>query len=230
MDFSGSDIIFITLTLGVYLMARRINRRTHLSVFNPILITIICLIVLLTAFGIDYETYCEGGKYIDFWLKPAIVALGVPLYKQLETIKHQTIPLLLSELAGCIVGAVSVVIVAELLGASREVVLSLAPKAVTTPIAMEVASVTGGIPPLTSAVVICTGIFGSIVGFRVLQLGGVKSSIAAGLSIGTAAHAIGTAGAMEKGSRYGTFSSLGLIMNGLLTALLAPFILRFMGY
>ena len=224
MDFSGSDIIFITLTLGVYLMARRINRRTHLSVFNPILITIICLIVLLTAFGIDYETYCEGGKYIDFWLKPAIVALGVPLYKQLETIKHQTIPLLLSELAGCIVGVVSVVIVAELLGASREVVLSLAP------IAMEVASVTGGIPPLTSAVVICTGIFGSIVGFRVLQLGGVKSSIAAGLSIGTAAHAIGTAGAMEKGSRYGTFSSLGLIMNGLLTALLAPFILRFMGY
>lgn len=114
MDFSGSDIIFITLTLGVYLMARRINRRTHLSVFNPILITIICLIVLLTAFGIDYETYCEGGKYIDFWLKPAIVALGVPLYKQLETIKHQTIPLLLSELAGCIVGVVSVVIVAEL--------------------------------------------------------------------------------------------------------------------
>ena len=83
----------------------------------------------------------------------------------------QFIPLLLSELAGCIVGVVSVVIVAELLGASREVVLSLAPKAVTTPIAMEVASVTGGIPPLTSAVVICTGIFGSIVGFRVLQLG-----------------------------------------------------------
>ena len=112
-----------------------------------------------------------------------------------ETIKHQTIPLLLSELAGCIVGVVSVVIVAELFRREPRGGAIARTQGRHHSIAMEVASVTGGIPPLTSAVVICTGIFGSIVGFRVLQLGGVKSSIAAGLSIGTAAHAIGTAGA-----------------------------------
>ena len=188
------------------------------------------MICLLLSLGIDFDTYQEAGGYIDMWLKPAVVALGVPLYKQLETIKKQMLPLLIAEMAGCVAGVVSVVIFAELFGASREVVMSLAPKAVTTPIAMEIAQSVGGIPPLTAAIVVSTGIFGGMTGFKIVKLGRVKSPMATGLSIGTAAHAVGTSAAMERSDRYGAFSSLGLTLNGLLTTLLAPLILRLMGY
>ncbi len=177
-----------------------------------------------------FEEYSRGGKFIEFWLKPAVVALGVPLYRQLGAIKKQMIPLLLAELAGCIAGLVSVVLIADFLGASREVIISLAPKAVTTPIALEISRATGGIPTLTAAVVICTGIFGSIAGFKIIALCHIKSPLAGALSMGTAAHAVGTAAAMERSQRYGAFSSLGLTLNGLFTALLAPIILSLLGY
>jgi putative effector of murein hydrolase len=124
-----------------------------------------------------------------------------------------------------------VVAVAELLGASKEVILSLAPKAVTTPIAMEISSSIGGNPALTAAVVVCTGIFGGMAGFRMVRMSRIKSPIAGGLSIGTASHAVGTAAAIERGGeRYGAFSSLGLTLNGLFTALLTPMILSLLGY
>ena len=180
--------------------------------------------------GIDYETYNEGGKYIDFWLKPAVVALGVPLYRQLESIKKQMLPLLIAEIAGCVIGIISVVLIAELLGASREVILSIAPKAVTTPIAMEISTATGGIPSLTAAVVVCTGIFGAMAGFSMASISRLRSQIATGLSIGTASHAVGTSAAMQRSQRYGAYSSLGLTLNGPFTALLAPFILSILGY
>lgn len=230
MEFVENKIFLLTLTFVIYLVAQKLQRRTRTTLLNPILVSIVVLIALLSAFGVDYETYSAGGAYIDFWLKPAVVALGVPLYRQLESIKRQMLPLLLSELAGCVVGVVSVVVVAELMGASREVVMSLAPKAVTTPIAMEISSAVGGIPPLTAAVVICTGIFGGMTGFRIIKMSHITSSIAGGVSLGTAAHAIGTSVAMERSERYGAFSSLGLTLNGLLTSMLAPLILSFMGY
>ena len=197
---------------------------------NPILLSTVAIIVFLLVCDIDYDTYSKGGEFIDFWLKPAVVALGVPLYRQLESIKKQFMPILLAEVAGCIVGIASVVIVAQILGASREVVMSLASKSVTTPIAIEVTQAIGGIPALTAAVVVCTGIFGGMTGFRMMKLSRVKSPIAQGLSMGTAAHAVGTSVAMETGYRYGAFSSLGLTINGLFTALLTPFILELLGY
>ena len=156
--------------------------------------------------------------------------MGVPLYRQLETIKKQVLPILLAELAGCLVGLVSVVLFAELFGATRDVAVSLAPKAVTTPIAIEISNAMGCIAPLTAAVVVCTGIFGNLAGFRLAKLSHIKSPMAGGLSIGTASHAVGTAAAMQRGERWGAFSSLGLTLNGLLTALLSPIILSLMGY
>ena len=230
MDFLSNEIFLIALTFIAFLGAQLLQRRFGVKLLNPILVSIIVLIVILSSAGIDYDTYRAGCKYIEFWLKPAVVALGLPLYKQLSTIKKQLLPLLLSELAGCVAGIVSVVALAELLGASREIIMSLAPKAVTTPIAMEISAAVGGIPALTAAVVVCTGIFGGMAGFKIVKLSHVKSPIAQGLSIGTAAHAIGTSAAMERGERYGAFSSLGLTLNGLLTALLAPFILPLIGY
>lgn len=230
MSYLENKYFLLALTFVVFLGARLLQRRTGLSLLNPILVSIVLLIAILSVCGIDYEAYSEGGSYIDFWLKPAVVALGVPLYRQLESIKKQLLPIVVAELAGCVAGIVSVVVVAELLGATREVVLSLVPKSVTTPIAMEVSEAIGGIPALTAAVVVCTGIFGGMTGFRMMKMSRVKSPIAQGLSMGTAAHAIGTSAAVDVGYRYGAFSSLGLTVNGLFTALLTPFILDLIGY
>lgn len=229
MEFLTNKFFLIAVTFVFYIGAQRLQRATGIILINPILISIAAIICFLLLCDIDYATYQSGGEYIDFWLKPAVVALGVPLYRQLPTIKKQILPLLVSELCGCVAGIVSVVVVAKLLGASHEVIMSLAPKAVTTPIAMEVSSAVGGIPSLTAAVVVCTGIFGGIAGFKIISLSRIKSPIAQGLSMGTAAHAVGTSAAMERSERYGAFSSLGLTLNGLLTALLAPFVLHLIG-
>lgn len=226
MNFLQNEIFLISLTFISFIGAQQLQRRFGIKLLNPILISMIVLILFLSSLDIDYETYRKGGKYIEFWLKPAVVALGLPLYRQLSTIKKQILPLLISEVAGCVAGVVSVVLIAKLFGASHEIIMSLAPKAVTTPIAMEISSTVGGIPALTAAVVVCTGIFGGMAGFRIVKISHLKSPIAQSLSIGTAAHAVGTSAAMEKGERYGAFSSLGLTINGLLTALLAPFMLH----
>ena len=182
MNFLDNKIFLIALTFIVFLGAKILQRRTGLAILNPILVSIIVLIAFLMACDIDYDAYLAGGEYIDFWLKPAVVALGVPLYRQLETIRKQMLPLLIAELAGCVAGIVSVVLVAKFLGASQEVIMSLAPKAVTTPIAMEISQSVGGIPALTAAVVVCTGIFGGMAGFQLVKLSHIKSPISTGLS------------------------------------------------
>lgn len=229
MEFLENDFFLIALTFGVYFAAKRLQAFTGWVVLNPILVAIIVLIAFLKLTGLTYAHYAESASIIDFWLKPAIVALGVPLYLQLKNIRRQLIPLLVSQLVGCLVGIVSVVFTAKWLGASDEVIISLAPKSVTTPIAMEVTQSMGGIPSLTAAIVVLVGLFGAVFGFKLLQVGRVKSPIAQGLSMGTASHAVGTSRAMEYGRKYGAFASLGLILNGLLTALFTPLLLRLMG-
>ena len=229
MEFLRNEYLLLALTFGVFAMFKGLQKKTGWVLLNPILFTIAALIFFLKLSGISYETYNEAGELIAFWLKPAVVALGVPLYLQLEMIKKQWLPILLSQLVGCLVGVISVVLIAKGLGASPDVICSLAPKSVTTPIAMEVSNATGGIPSLTAAVVVMVGLFGAVFGFKVLDMGRVKSPIAQGLSMGTASHAIGTSAAMEVSRKYGAYASLGLTLNGILTAILAPMVLRLMG-
>ena len=229
MEIMSNPIILLAITFGIYYVGRQIQKRTGWVVLNPILITIVALIALLQLTGISYETYEQGGQYIDFWLKPAIVALGVPLYQNLGQIRRQLLPILMSQLVGCLVGLVSVTLIASALGASHEVIVSLAPKSVTTPIAMEVCKTSGGIPSLTAAIVVIVGLFGAIFGFKILEVWHVRNPFSQGISMGTAAHAVGTSRAMEKGEIYGAYSSLGLILNGVLTALLTPFVLKLLG-
>ena len=230
MEIMSNPIILLAITFGIYYVARQIQKWTGWVVLKPILITIAALIALLQLTGISYETYEQGGQYIDFWLKPAIVALGVPLYQHLGQIRRQLLPILMSQLVGCLVGLVSVTLIASALGASHEVIVSLAPKSVTTPIAMEVSKTSGGIPSLTAAIVVIVGLFGAIFGFKILEVWHVRNPFSQGISMGTAAHAVGTSRAMEKGETYGAYSSLGLILNGVLTALLTPFVLKLLGF
>ena len=172
MEILQNNIILLALTFGIYYAARQLQKWTGWFVLNPILVTIVALIGLLKLTDISYETYSEAGGYIEFWLKPAIVALGVPLYQHLGQIRRQFLPIFLSQLAGCIVGLVSVVLIAQMMGASRETIISLAPKSVTTPIAMEVCQAMGGIPSLTAAIVVTVGLFGAVFGF-IQGFGGV---------------------------------------------------------
>ena len=229
MNFLTNQFFLIAITFGLFFVAKWLQKRTGILLLNPILLTIAALIVFLKLTGVSYEAYSQGGRLIEFWLKPAVVALGVPLYLQLEMIRKQLLPILLSQLAGCLVGVSSVVLIAQLLGASPEVVLSLAPKSVTTPIAMEVAQSVGGIPSLTAAVVVVVGLLGALFGFKTMKIVHVGSPIAQGLSMGTAAHAVGTSAAMEVGRKYGAYASLGLTLNGIFTALLTPAILQLLG-
>ena len=229
MEFLSNGFFLIALTFGSYFLGKLLRKRTGWAIMHPVLVSICILILFLQLTGISYETYNRGGSMIEFWLKPAVVALGVPLYQQLETIKKQFLPIFVAELAGCIVGIVSVVLIAKVMGTSREVILSLAPKSVTTPIAMEITKTVGGIPSLTAAVVVCVGLLCAVAGYRTMGFARVKSPVAQGLSMGTAAHAIGTATSMEVSKLHGAYASLGLTLNGILTAMLAPSILSLMG-
>lgn len=228
MNFLENQFFLLAMTFGVFLGAKLLQKKTGIMLLNPILLTIALIIAFLKATGVSYDAYNEGGRLIEFWLRPAVVALGVPLYLQLETIKKQLLPILLSQLAGCVVGVVSVVLIAGWMGAPTEVICSLAPKSVTTPIAMEVTCSLGGIPSLTAAVVVCVGLMGGMLGFKAMKLTRVASPMAQGLSMGTAAHAVGTSAAMEVSGKYGAFASLGLTLNGILTALLTPTLLEWL--
>jgi predicted murein hydrolase (TIGR00659 family) len=212
------------MTFVVFCLAKKVQDRTHSIILNPLLITMLVLILFLKLNHIDYTDYQEGGQYIEFWLKPAIVALGLPLYRQLSSIRRQLTIILVSEVVGCVIGIISAVYIARLLGAGEPVVLSLAPKSVTTPIAMEVTKSLGGIAPLTAAIVIMVGVFGSMIGFKLMRLCGITNPISQSLAMGTAAHAVGTSEATKISDRYGAYSGLGIIFNGTLTAVIAPII------
>ena len=221
-DIISSEYFMLALTFGVFYAAKTLQRRLGWVLFNPILIAIAIIIVFLLAMDIPYETYHEGAKLIEFWLKPAVVALGVPLYLQLSSIKRQFLPILASQTMGCVAGIVSVVVIAKMLGASNAVIMSLASKSVTTPIAMEVTQVLEGIPSLTAAIVVITGLIGAIIGFKTLSVGHVHNPMALGLSMGAASHALGTSAAMDRDQFMGAYASLGLTLNGILTAMLTP--------
>lgn len=228
-EFFSNEFFLIALTFGTYFLGKMLRKWTGWVVMNPILVAIVCMITFLELTGISYETYNEGGRMIEFWLRPAVVALGVPLYLQLGTIKKQLVPIMLAELAGCVVGIVSVVYIAQKMGASHDVIISLAPKSVTTPIAMEVTKAMGGIPSLTAAVVVCVGLLCAVCGFKTMGFARVKSPVAQGLSMGTAAHALGTATAMDRGQLHGAYASLGLTLNGIFTSVLTPVIIPLLG-
>lgn len=227
-EYFQNENFLLTLTFGVYFLARYIQRKVGWAWLNPILVSIAFLILFLKLTGVSYETYERGGAKIDFWLKPAVVALGVPLYRQLVAIKKQILPIVVSQIVGCTTGIVSVVLIAKWLGASQPVILSLVAKSVTTPIAMEVTRTLNGIPSLTAAIVVAVGILGAIIGFKVLHFGHINHPDSQGLSIGTASHAVGTSAAMQRGEEHGAFASLGLILNGIFTAVLASVLLRWM--
>lgn len=216
--------ILLFLTLAAYALAIIIRKRTGNILFNPVLISTIALIAYLKILNIDYAVYHNAAQFIDFWLKPAVVVLAVPLYQNHRKIFNQWLPVIVSQLAGSITGIVTGMYFAKWLGAGRDVVLSLASKSVTNPIAIEITRSIGGIPAITAATVIIAGLVGQIAGYKMLKNTVVMPS-SVGMSLGTASHAMGIAASLERSRRMAAYAGLGLTLNGVLTALIAPLII-----
>ena len=217
------------LTLAVYALAVQIRSRTGYILCNPVLISTVVLITYLSVLKIDYATYHNAAQFIDFWLKPAVVVLAVPLYQNWAKIRSQWMPILASQLAGSITGIVTGLYFAKWLGMERELVLSLGSKSVTNPVAIEITASIGGIPSVTAATVIIAGLVGQIIGYKMLKTGTVRMPSSIGMSLGTASHAMGIAVSFERSRRMAAYASLGLVLNGVLTAVLMPLLLPLLG-
>ncbi|MCM1030782.1 MAG: LrgB family protein [Oscillibacter sp.] len=224
----NSEIFILTLVVGVYLLAVWLYRKTRLALLHPVLISIPVLTVVTRLLGISYESFEQGSRIITFLLGPSVVVLGYLLYEQVTCLKENMVSILTAVFVGSAVGILSVIYIAAFFDADRALIASLQPKSVTTPIAMSIAAKSGGIPAITAVVVIVVGIFGGVVGPFFLDKLGITSRIAKGLAMGSAAHGLGTARAMELGTVEGAISGLAIGLMGTMTAILVPLIETFL--
>ena len=222
---SASPLLGLTLTLCAYLFAQWVYAKSGMSsLANPVMIAVAIIALVLLASGMSYQRYFAGAQFVHFLLGPATVALAVPLSRQVPRLRRSLVPLLCALLAGSVTAIVSAVSVAVLFGASVQVARSITPKSATTPIAMAVSEHLGGVPALTAAMVICTGILGGVVARYVMDFCRIQGDAARGLALGVAAHGIGTARAFQISPEMGAYAGLGMGLNGVLTALIAPWL------
>lgn len=223
---SASPLLGLSLTLVAYQFAFWLYRRSgQHALANPVLLAIFMITFFLWATHIPYTRYFEGAQFVHFLLGPATVALAVPLFAHWKRLKRMALPLVIALLTGSATAAFSAMGIAKALGASPETIYSLAPKSVTTPIAMGVAEQIGGLPSLTAVLVILTGILGAI-GFPTLfRIIKIRDHAAQGFAVGLAAHGLGTARAFLVSEEMGAFAALAMGLNGILTAILLPVLL-----
>ena len=220
---STTPLLWLAVTLISYQLGSWLFRRLGCRpIFNPVLIAVLVLVLLLKLSNTPYQAYFKGAQFIHFLLGPATVALAIPLYREVAMIRKTFRPIAIALLLGSLAAIASAVGIAWLLGGERVLLLTLAPKSVTTPIAMGISEQIGGLPSLTAVAVVLTGITGTMIGDLVLNWMRVHDDTARGMAFGVASHGIGTAHAMQKSRTAGAFSALAMALNGLLTALLLP--------
>jgi predicted murein hydrolase (TIGR00659 family) len=220
---SASPLLHLTLTVCLFVLARLLYRLTgRHSLMNPVLLTVLALVVILLLTGTPYDVYFEGAKFVHFLLGPATVALAIPLYRQWSSLKRHPLALTVSLLSGSLTAVISAILIAKLGGVSDQALISIAPKSVTTPVAMGISETLGGLPSLTAVVVILTGILGASLGPWLLDILRVTNPMAKGLALGTASHGIGTGRAIFMGDVAAAFSGLAMGLNGLATTILLP--------
>ncbi|MGB1110745.1 MAG: LrgB family protein [Gammaproteobacteria bacterium] len=220
---SAEPLLHLTLTLVAFQIGLWLFERfNNLPLLNPVLIAIVLIAALLTLTDTPYSEYFEGAQFVHFLLGPATVALALPLYKHFDAIRRSAPALLVSIISGSVAAIVSAVGLAWLLDASEQTLISMAPKSVTSPVAMGITEQLGGIPSLTAVFVILTGIIGAMFGPALLDLIGVRDWRARGLAMGVASHGIGTARAIMLNPVAGAFAGLAMGLNALATAILLP--------
>ena len=223
---AASPLLGLTLTLLAYQGAVMVSKRcNNHPLANPVLLAVTALVMLLWGTGTPYRNYFEGAQFVHFLLGPATVALAIPLHSQFARLKRIALPLLVALVVGSLTASISAVVVGSLLGASDPTLLSLAPKSVTTPIAMGIAESIGGLPSLTAVLVILTGILGAVGASGIYAMLRIEDRAVQGFAVGIASHGIGTARAFQSSEEAGAFAALAMGLNGLLTALLLPWLM-----
>jgi predicted murein hydrolase (TIGR00659 family) len=224
-EFLNTPIFGILLSLIAFQIGVLLYNRILLSLFNPLLVASVLVIIFLLFFRIDFETYNIGGDYISFFLGPATVVLAVPLYKKISLLKNNALPILTGIFVGCIAAILSIAVLSSLSGLDELVSKSLLPKSVTMPIGIEISKQIGGISAITIAAIVITGITGAVLGPFICRSFRIKDKVAIGVALGTASHALGTTRAIELGETEGAMSGLAIGIAGLITVFLVPLLL-----
>jgi predicted murein hydrolase (TIGR00659 family) len=221
----ASPLLWLTVTVGTYALAAAFYRRSGNFPFaHPVLVSVVAIVALLRATHVSYARYFEGAQFVHFLLGPATVALALPLYHNLGRVRRSLLPIVAAIAAGSFVAMLSGMWIARSLGAGTDVVLSIAPKSVTTPVAMAISEQLGGLPSLTAALVILTGITGAVLAAPLFAFARIRDERARGLALGTAAHGIGTARALQESHTAGAFAGLAMGVNALISAVVLPWL------
>ncbi|MCZ2258346.1 LrgB family protein [Sporosarcina sp. G11-34] len=224
MQIVFMSLAIIIVTVVIYFVMNFFYFKFHFPFLLPIVTSTFSIIVLLVMFKIPYATYMVGGKWIDFLLGPAVVALAIPLYKQRELLKQNMFPIIAGVFIGSLVGMVSGMFFAKIFGFSKEIILTILPKSITTPVALQIASGLGGVPSLAVVFVMLAGFTGAIFGPHLMKWGKIETTIGRGIALGTGSHAIGTSKALELGEGEGSVSSIAMTLSAIIGSIIGPFI------
>lgn len=225
------EILFILLTVCAYIVGKLIYKKSKIMLLHSIIVATALIILFFELTGNHIQLYEQNTKVIRYVLNLSVVSFGFLLYKNYDFIKSRGVSILFATFIGSLVSIISVALVAILLGANIEMIITLLPKSITTPIAIGLSEQTGGVVYLTAVIVILAGIFGAVIGPWFLKTTGIKSRVAIGLSLGSAAHGIGTAKALEMGALEGAIGGLAIALMGIFTSILIPIavpIIRFL--
>ncbi len=225
--FEISAFAGVTLSLLAYAFGMFLKRKTHLSIFNPLLVSIAVTIFVLVIADVDYDTYNKGAVYLSWFLTPATVCLAIPLYEQIELLKKHWKAVLAGIFSGVLTSLLTVFVMSKLMSLSHKEYVTMLPKSITTAIGMGVSEELGGYVTITVAVIIVTGVLGNILAEFICKIFRITEPIAKGLAIGSASHAIGTAKAMEMGEIEGAMSSLSIAVAGIITVVGASIFANF---
>lgn len=225
-SFAGSPLFGIAISLLTFQMGSMLYRRTGAVFLNPLVLSMLAIIAFLVSFHISFDDYNKGGQFISFFLGPATVILAVPLYKKINLLKANIFPILAGITIGSATGIVSIIAMCRMFGLDELVSISMIPKSITTPIGIELSNQLGGLPSITVAGIVFTGISGVLLGPMICKLFRIKDKVAVGIAIGTSSHALGTTKAVELGETEGAMSGLAIGIAGLITVFLAPIIAK----
>jgi len=212
------NVLGIFLTIMIFFIFKKLYEMKSKFYLNPVMLSITFIILVLYLSDVSYESYMESARILSFLLGPAVVSLAIPLYKKRKVVKDYTVQISSGVVFGGLTAILSAILIAYILGGSNDLLLSIAPKSVTTPIAIGVSEQIGGIPPLTAILVIITGILGNSIGIPVLDFFRVEDRVARGLSMGVTAHGLGTAQIIKEDELSGAVSGLGMALNGIFTS------------
>ena len=221
--FAGVTISLIAYEIGLFL-----KKKLGLAILNPLLVSIVIVILALKVFGISYEVYNASAKYISYLLTPATVCLAVPLYEQLELLKKNKVAVVCGILSGTLASLTGIFVLCMLFGFNHQQYVTMLPKSITTAIGMGISEELGGYVTITVAVIVLTGVLGNIMGEAICKIFRITEPMSKGLAFGSAAHAIGTAKAIELGEVEGAMSSLAIAVAGIMTVVLSSVFAGFM--